>query len=48
MAWQLETIRATVFAPDINALRLPDWRTLMGTPPSHLNNPALKPSKLAF
>ena len=40
MPWLLETIRATVFAPDIKALRLPDWRTLMHTPPSEtLNNP---------
>jgi hypothetical protein len=40
MPWLLETIRATAFAPDIKALRLPDWRTLMGTPPSRtLNNP---------
>src|ERR1700730_253620 len=29
MPWLLETIRATAFAPDIKALRLPDWRTLM-------------------
>src|SRR5438445_6819548 len=39
MPWLLETIRATVFAPDVKELRLPNWRTLMHAPPSEtLNN----------
>jgi hypothetical protein len=33
MAWLLETIRATVFAPDIKALGLSDWQTLMKARP---------------
>jgi len=33
MPWQLETIRATVFAPDVKALGLPDWQTLTKVPP---------------
>jgi hypothetical protein len=33
MTWQLETIRATVFAPDIRALGLSDWQTLMEASP---------------
>jgi hypothetical protein len=35
MPWQLESIRATVFAPDIKALGLPDWQKLTGTGPAH-------------
>jgi hypothetical protein len=33
MPWLIETIRATVFAPDIKALGLSDWQALTGTQP---------------
>jgi hypothetical protein len=38
MPWLLETIRATVFAPDIKALGLSDWHNLTDTRPNQTQN----------
>src|SRR5260221_8523802 len=40
MAWLLDTIRATVFAPDIKALSLPNWETLAGARRLQMTTPA--------
>jgi hypothetical protein len=34
MPWLLESIRATVFAPDIRAVGLQNWESLVGRPPA--------------
>jgi hypothetical protein len=39
MAWLLERMRATVFAQDIPALRLPSWQGLTGARPVQILNP---------
>ncbi len=40
MVWHLETIRATVLAPDIKALRLPKWQQFIGGSQPQALNPA--------
>jgi len=35
MPWLLESIRATVFAPDIRAVGLQNWESLVERPPAH-------------
>jgi hypothetical protein len=42
MSWLIETIRASVFAPDIKELELSSWEALTGnTPRQTLNNPEI-------
>ncbi len=38
MPWLLESIRATVFAPDIRAVGLPNWESLVQRPPAQTQN----------
>jgi hypothetical protein len=40
MAWVLDTIRATVIAPDTKALALPKWQMLIGGSPLQVTTPA--------
>jgi hypothetical protein len=38
--WQLETVRATVFARDIAGLDLPNWQSFIGPGREQVNNPS--------
>lgn len=40
MAWRVETIRASVFVENVEALHLPDWQAVVGAAPERIvNNP---------